>query len=95
MRHRGLYRSRGLPKHRSFGHGHSYGVLYHYYRREAGVELREDVQTELRRDMVVSMEPMIMIPEDEPGAVASMTFWLSRRTSRDSSFGFEHNVIGN
>jgi creatinase len=39
-----------------------------YYGREAGVELREDVHTELKPGMVVSMEPMIMIPDGQPGA---------------------------
>jgi creatinase len=63
-----MYRSWGLLKYRSFGYGHSFGVLSHYYGREAGVELREDVDTELRPGMVVSMEPMIMIPEGQPGA---------------------------
>lgn len=63
-----LYRSWDLLKYRSFGYGHSFGVLSHYYGREAGVELREDVQTELKPGMVVSMEPMIMIPEGQPGA---------------------------
>ena len=30
---------------RSFGYGHSFGVLCHYYGREAGLELREDIDT--------------------------------------------------
>ncbi|MCB1386268.1 MAG: M24 family metallopeptidase, partial [Nitratireductor sp.] len=63
-----LYRSWDLLKYRSFGYGHSFGVLSHYYGREAGVELREDVETVLEPGMVVSMEPMIMIPEGAPGA---------------------------
>lgn len=63
-----LYRSWDLLKYRSFGYGHSFGVLSHYYGREAGVELREDVETVLSPGMVVSMEPMIMIPEGLPGA---------------------------
>ena len=63
-----MYRSWDLLKYRSFGYGHSFGVLSHYYGREAGVELREDIHTELRPGMVVSMEPMIMIPEGQPGA---------------------------
>ena len=63
-----LYRKWDLLKYRSFGYGHSFGVLSHYYGREAGVELREDVDTVLQPGMVVSMEPMIMIPEGEPGA---------------------------
>jgi creatinase len=63
-----MYRSRDLLKYRSFGYGHSFGVLCHYYGREAGVELREDVETVLKPGMVVSMEPMIMLPEGQPGA---------------------------
>jgi len=63
-----MYRSWDLLKYRSFGYGHSFGVLCHYYGREAGVELREDIDTVLEPNMVVSMEPMIMLPEELPGA---------------------------
>ena len=63
-----MYREWDLLQYRSFGYGHSFGVLCHYYGREAGVELREDVDTELRPNMVVSMEPMVTIPEGRPGA---------------------------
>ncbi len=63
-----MYREWDLLKYRSFGYGHSFGVLCHYYGREAAVELREDVTTVLEPGMVVSMEPMIMIPEGEAGA---------------------------
>ncbi len=63
-----LYRSWDLLMYRSFGYGHSFGVLSHYYGREAGVELREDCHTALQPGMVVSMEPMIMIPDGQPGA---------------------------
>lgn len=58
----------GILQWRTFGYGHSFGVLSHYYGREAAVELREDVETVLEPGMVVSMEPMIMIPEGKPGA---------------------------
>ena len=63
-----LYREHGLLKYRSFGYGHSFGVLSHYYGRESGLELREDVDTVLEPGMVVSMEPMVTIPEGMPGA---------------------------
>jgi creatinase len=63
-----IYRKHGLLGFRSFGYGHSFGVLSHYYGREAGVELREDVNTVLKPGMVVSMEPMLSIPEEMPGA---------------------------
>jgi creatinase len=63
-----IYRAHDLLDRRTFGYGHSFGVLCHYYGREAGLELREDVETVLAPGMVLSMEPMIMIPEGEPGA---------------------------
>lgn len=63
-----IYRNYGLLANRSFGYGHSFGVLSHYYGREAGLELREDIETVLEPGMVISMEPMIMIPEGQPGA---------------------------
>ena len=63
-----IYERYGLLPNRTFGYGHSFGVLCHYYGREAGLELREDVPTVLEPNMVVSMEPMIMIPEGQPGA---------------------------
>ncbi len=63
-----IYREHELLQYRTFGYGHSFGVLCHYYGREAGLELREDIDTVLQPDMVVSMEPMIMLPEGLPGA---------------------------
>lgn len=63
-----IYRSHNLLGYRSFGYGHSFGVLSHYYGREAGVELREDINTVLQPGMVVSMEPMLTIPEGLPGS---------------------------
>ena len=63
-----FFASRDLLQYRSFGYGHSFGVLSHYYGREAGLELREDIDTELTTDMVVSMEPMLTLADDQPGA---------------------------
>jgi creatinase len=59
---------RGLLQYRTFGYGHSFGVLSHYYGREAGLELREDIDTVLEPGMVISMEPMLTIPEGQAGA---------------------------
>ena len=59
---------RDLLHYRSFGYGHSFGILSHYYGREAGLELREDIETVLEPGMVISMEPMLTIPEGQPGA---------------------------
>jgi creatinase len=63
-----MYAAENLLQYRSFGYGHSFGVLCHYYGREAGLELREDCDTVLEPGMVVSMEPMITIPDHLPGA---------------------------
>ncbi|KAA9394695.1 M24 family metallopeptidase [Kocuria coralli] len=63
-----IYVKHGLFANRSFGYGHSFGVIGHYYGREGRLELREDVETVLEPGMVVSMEPMIMVQEDAPGA---------------------------
>ncbi len=64
----GFLAERNLLQYRTFGYGHSFGVLSHYYGREAGLELREDIDTVLEPGMVISMEPMLTIPEGQPGA---------------------------
>ena len=63
-----FFEERDLLQYRSFGYGHSFGVLSHYYGREAGLELREDIDTELVPGMVVSMEPMLTVPDGQPAA---------------------------
>ena len=63
-----LFAQLGYLQYRTFGYGHSFGVLSHFYGRESGLELREDIDTILEPNMVISMEPMIMIPEGKPGA---------------------------
>ncbi len=63
-----IYVGHGLLANRTFGYGHSFGVLSHYYGREAGLELREDIDTVLEPGMVVSMEPMITVADGQPGA---------------------------
>ncbi len=63
-----FFEERQLLQYRTFGYGHSFGVLSHYYGREAGLELREDIDTVLEPGMVISMEPMLTIPEGQPGS---------------------------
>lgn len=63
-----FFEDRDLLQYRTFGYGHSFGVLSHYYGREAGLELREDIDTVLEPGMVISMEPMLTIAADQPGA---------------------------
>ena len=90
----------GLLHYRSFGYGHSFGLLSHYYGREAGLELREDIETVLEPGMVVSMEPMLWVPEGVPGAggyrehdVLIVTETGAENITR-FPFGPEANVIG-
>jgi len=94
-----IYRSHGLLGYRSFGYGHSFGVMSHYYGREAGVELREDVNTVLQPGMVVSMEPMLSIPEGMAGAGGYREHDILVMTESGSEnitgfpFGPEHNIL--
>merc|ERR1719495_769560 len=97
-----LFDSFGLLKYRSFGYGHSFGVLSHYYGREAGLELREDIETVIEPGMVVSMEPMITIPEGQPGAGGYRehdVLVINEDGTVDDitgyPFGPEHNIIKN
>ena len=95
-----MYREWDLLQHRSFGYGHSFGVLSHYYGREASVELREDVETVLEPGMVVSMEPMIMLPEGQPGAggYREHDILIITETGAENitnfPFGPEHMIVG-
>ena len=94
-----VYRGHGLLDYRTFGYGHSFGVLCHYYGREAALELREDIETVLRPGMVLSMEPMVMIPEGEPGAGGYREHDILIVTEDGAEnitgfpFGPEHNIL--
>ena len=96
-----MYRECDLLKYRSFGYGHSFGVLCHYYGREAGVELREDIDTVLEPGMVVSMEPMVMLPEGAPGAggYREHDILIVKEDGTENITGFpfgpEHNIVRN
>ena len=88
-----------LLQYRTFGYGHSFGVLSHYYGREAGLELREDIDTVLEPNMVVSMEPMLTIPEGQPGAGGYREHDILVLTENGSEnitgfpYGPDHNVV--
>lgn len=95
-----IFRKYDLLANRSFGYGHSFGVLSHYYGREAGLELREDIETVLEPGMVISMEPMIMIPEGQPGAggyrehdILVINYDGTVENITKFPYGPEHNII--
>ena len=91
---------RDLLQYRTFGYGHSFGVLSHYYGREAGLELREDIDTVLEPGMVISMEPMLTIPQGQPGAggYREHDILIVTETGAENitayPYGPEFNVIG-
>ena len=88
-----------LLQYRTFGYGHSFGTLSHYYGREAGLELREDIETVLEPNMVVSIEPMVMLPETLPGAggYREHDILVVKEDGAENitkfPFGPEHNII--
>lgn len=94
-----IYAEYGLLQYRTFGYGHSFGTLSHYYGREAGLELREDIDTVLAPDMAVSMEPMITLPEGEAGAggYREHDILIVGKDSAENitkfPFGPEHNIV--
>ncbi|MBO6868793.1 MAG: aminopeptidase P family protein [Thalassococcus sp.] len=95
-----FFAERDLLQYRTFGYGHSFGVLSHYYGREAGLELREDIPTVLEPGMVISMEPMLTIPEGEAGAGGYREHDILIITEDGNEnitgypYGPDHNVIG-
>ncbi len=92
--------ARDLLQYRTFGYGHSFGVLSHYYGREAGLELREDIDTVLEPGMVISMEPMLTLPEGAPGAggYREHDILLITETGNENITGYPYgpdfNVVG-
>lgn len=94
-----IFLEHDLLQYRTFGYGHSFGVLSHYYGREAGLELREDIETVIQPNMIVSMEPMIMLQEGQPGAGGYREHDILVVTEEGAEnitgfpYGPEHNII--
>jgi creatinase len=95
-----FFAERDLLRYRTFGYGHSFGLLSHYYGREAGLELREDIETVLEPGMVISMEPMLTIPAGLPGAGGYREHDILIITEQGNEnitgypFGPAYNVVG-
>jgi creatinase len=94
-----IFAEHDVLEYRTFGYGHSFGTLSHYYGREAGLEFREDVDTVLEPGMVVSIEPMIMLPEGMAGAGGYREHDIlvvgdeGAENITKFPFGPEHNII--
>ena len=95
-----FFEERQLLQYRTFGYGHSFGVLSHHYGREAGLELREDIDTVLEPGMVISMEPMLTIADGQPGAggYREHDILIITETGNEDitkyPYGPEFNVVG-
>jgi creatinase len=93
------FEDHNVLQYRTFGYGHSFGILSHYYGREAGLELREDIDTVLEPGMVVSMEPMLTVPEGKPGAggYREHDILVIGKSGAENITGFpygpEHNIV--
>jgi len=94
-----IFLEHDVLKYRTFGYGHSFGTLSHYYGREAGLELREDIHTVLEPGMVVSIEPMLMLPEGNAGAGGYREHDIlvvgesGAENITKFPFGPEHNIV--
>ena len=94
-----IFLTHNLLQYRTFGYGHSFGSLSHYYGREAGLELREDIDTVIEPGMVVSIEPMITLPEGVNGAGGYREHDIlivgddGAENITHFPFGPEHNII--
>ncbi|KXF89248.1 aminopeptidase P family protein [Phaeobacter inhibens] len=95
-----FFEEQDLLQYRTFGYGHSFGVLSHYYGREAGLELREDIDTVLEPGMVISMEPMLTIADGQSGAGGYREHDILIIHENDNEnitkypYGPEFNVVG-
>ncbi|MFK5996542.1 MAG: aminopeptidase P family protein [Rhodobacterales bacterium] len=93
------FEQQNLLQYRSFGYGHSFGILSHYYGREAGLELREDIDTALTPGMVVSMEPMVTVPAGDAAAGGYREHDIVVITDEGEEnitkfpYGPEHNIV--
>jgi len=94
-----LFAERDLLQYRTFGYGHSFGVLSHYYGREAGLEFREDIDTVLEANMVVSIEPMLTLPEGHEAAGGYREHDIlvveqnGAKNITSFPYGPEHNIV--
>lgn len=95
-----LYREHGLLGRRTAGYGQSIGSDGAHHTRDSGVALREDVTTELHPGMVISLQPMVMLPPGMPGAggYREQDMLVVTDTGAelltDFPIGPDHNVLG-
>ncbi len=96
---RDLDRQCDLLKYRSGSYGQTIGLQSNSLGGDPEVAIREDCFAELRPGMVISVDPMLMVPEGEPGAagyrdtdVMIVTEAGAERIT-DFPLGPDHNII--
>lgn len=97
-----IYMEHNILQYRVIGYGHSTGILSHYYGRDWGLEFLEHVDTVLEPGMVITMEPMIVVPEGQPGAggyrehdTLIITETGVENTTASFPIGPEQNIVKN
>lgn len=97
-----IYMEHDMLQYRVIGYGHSTGVLTHYYGRDWDLEFLEHVDTVLKPGMVITMEPMIVVPEGQPGAggyrehdTLIITESGTENTTASFPIGPEQNIVKN
>ena len=97
-----IYMQHDILQYRVIGYGHSTGILSHYYGRDWGLEFLEHVDTVLEPGMVITMEPMIVVPEGHPGAggyrehdTLIITETGVENTTASFPIGPEQNIVKN
>jgi creatinase len=94
-----LDREDDVLKYRTGGYGQQIGLKSNSLGGDFEVEIREDCFAKLRSGMVISVDPMLMVPDGEPGAggyrdtdVMIITEAGAERIT-DFPLGPDHNII--
>ena len=86
-----IYKHYGLVKHRTFGTGHSFGIMGYWYGRDELGEIRPYNDYVLQPNMIMSMEPMIAV--DGIGGFKHADMFLITENGNERLTMFPNDVI--
>jgi creatinase len=86
-----IYRKHGLLDARTFGTGHSFGIMHYWYGRDEIGEIRPYNDTILEPGMVMSIEPMIAI--DGVGGFKHADMFVVQEDGVEQLTNFNNGVI--
>ncbi|NKB77370.1 MAG: M24 family metallopeptidase [Gammaproteobacteria bacterium] len=86
-----IYRKHGLLENRTFGTGHSFGIMHYWYGRDEIGEIRPYNDTILEPGMVMSIEPMIAI--DGGGGFKHADMFIVKEDGVEQLTNFDNGVI--